>query len=65
MANQDAIKRLSQVWDAHSRGVLAVNRVRIEELCLVLDRLRDRDSLINVELRAALDAEVAKLERID
>ena len=39
--------------------------MRIEELCLILDGLRDRDFLINVELRAALDAEVAELERVD
>ena len=39
--------------------------MRIEELCLVFYGLRDRHSLINVELGTAFDTKVAKLERVD
>ena len=37
----------------------------IEKLSFVLDGLLDVDALVNVQLRAALDAKVAELKRID
>jgi len=39
--------------------------VSIEKLSLVFDGLLDVDALVNVQLRAALDAKVAELKRID
>ena len=65
MANENLVKRLAQVWDSHLLTALTVGGMRVEELGLVLDSLLNRNSLVNLELRAAFDAKIAKLERVD
>lgn len=65
MANQDLVERRGEVWDAEALRVLRVTWMLPEKLGLVRQRLLDRRFVVNLLLRSALYAEVAKLERVD
>ena len=61
MANQVPIQRLGQVRNSHFGWVLSVNSMSAKEIRFFLHGVFNQDIFINLLLRPAFDAEIAKL----